>query len=99
MWSNAYCLEVTVHQILTELCLLKFFVNISFPGKSSCRLHLIKLKLDVLLDHDVEQCRCNEVAVHQKKTELCPLNISVNFLFLSNSSYSLNQMVLKLDLR
>ena len=55
MWSSAYCFQVTVHQILAELCLLKISVNFSFPANSSYSLHSIKLKIDLSLDHDVEQ--------------------------------------------
>ena len=32
------------------------FINISFPAHSSYILHSIELKLDIKVDHDVEQC-------------------------------------------
>ena len=44
-----------MHQILAEYAPLKISVNFSFPANSSYSLHRIKLKLDLLLDHDVEQ--------------------------------------------
>ena len=44
--SSAYYLEVIVHQILELYPFEFYFVNISFPAKSSYRLHFIKLKLD-----------------------------------------------------
>ena len=57
LWRSVYCLEVTVHNILTELRPLKIFVTISFPANSSYSLHPIDLKLDIYIDHDVEQRR------------------------------------------
>ena len=53
IWSSAYYFEVTVHQILTELC--PFEKNFLFPANSSYSLHPIKLNFDLLLDHGVEQ--------------------------------------------
>ena len=55
--SRAYSFEVTVHQILAELCPFENFVNVSFLAYSSYSLHPNKLKLDLLwfIDHDVEQ--------------------------------------------
>ena len=52
MWSSAYFFEVTVHHILAELY---SSVNVLSLANSSYSLHLIKLKLDLKLDHDVEQ--------------------------------------------
>ena len=34
---------------------LKISINFSFPRKSSYSLHPIKLKIDLLLDHGLEQ--------------------------------------------
>ena len=35
---------------------LKFLLTYYFPANSFYSLHLIKLKLNIKLDHDVEQC-------------------------------------------
>ena len=52
MWNSAYYFKVTVHLILAELCPFENFSKL-FVSDS---LHRIKLKLDLQLDHDVEQC-------------------------------------------
>ena len=54
MWSSVYYFEVTVHQILPELCPIKNFHKLHFGLTPSS--HPIKLKIDSLLDHCVEQC-------------------------------------------
>ena len=51
---------------------MKILVNFSFPANSSYSLHPMKLKLDLQLDHDVEQRILYEVTVHQMLAELCP---------------------------
>ena len=53
MWSSAYHFEVKVYQIVADVP-LKFSVNVLFLA-NSCSLRSIKLKLDLYLDHDVEQ--------------------------------------------
>ena len=54
MWNSTYYLKVTVHQILTELCPFENFRKLFFPA-NSYSLHQIELKLNLYLDHDVEQ--------------------------------------------
>ena len=54
---------------------LKFFLNSSFPANSSYSLQPIKLKLDIQLDHDVEQHILSQGTVHRIFTELCPFEI------------------------
>ena len=58
MWSSAYYFEVTVHQILAELCPFEIFFKLFVFCKlfvSSNRLHPIQMKLDSLLDYGMEQ--------------------------------------------
>ena len=54
MWIRVYCFEV--HQILAEYdASSKISIMFWFPANSPYNLHPIKLKLDLQLDHDVEQ--------------------------------------------
>ena len=54
MRSCSYYFEVTVHQILLELCPIKNFHKI-FIFTNSYRLHPVRLKIYLLFDHGVEK--------------------------------------------
>ena len=56
MLSSSYLFKITVYQILVELCPYENSVNFSFLANSSNSLYPIKLKIDLLLDHGVEEC-------------------------------------------
>ena len=67
-------------------------------AKSSYSLHLIKLKLHVQLDHDVEQ-RVLFRVYSPPNIRVKPLRkYLINFLFPAKSTYSLHPIKLKLDL-
>ena len=56
MWSSAYFLEISIHQILAELYPIENVCNFFlFLANSSYSLHLTKLKLSKKLHDDVEQ--------------------------------------------
>ena len=56
MWYRPYCFEVTVHQTLKDLLLVKDSLDMmSFPAITSYSFHRICLKLNGQLDHEVEQ--------------------------------------------
>ena len=96
IWSSAYYFEVTVHQILAELCPVENFHELFVMANSSYSLHPIKLKVELLLDHGLEQhifflgyCTPNI------SKDYAPLKISVNFSFPDYFSYSLHPIKLK----
>ena len=63
---QAYCYEVTVHQILIVSLLFKDDSNMtSFPANSSYSFHRIGLKLSRQLDHKGYSAYYFEVTVYQ----------------------------------
>ena len=64
MWRCAFYFEVRDHQKAAKLCPLKISINVLFLT-NSCNLYSIKVKLGLLLDHDVESIYCFEVTVHK----------------------------------
>ena len=96
MWSSTYCFEVTIHQILTELCPLKISVNFSYPA-NSYSLHPIKLRLCKYLHYDLwwREVHIIPRLQYTKYCRVMHLKNFCNFFFPSNS-YSLHLIKLKL---
>ena len=84
-------------KLILELCSFEISVNFFSLANSSYSLHSIKLKLDYLLDHGVEQrILFRGYSTPNIKESYAPLKIFVNFSFLTNFSYSLHPIKLKL---
>ena len=86
MWSSTYCLEVTVHQILADLCPFENSLNFSFPDNS---IVYVQSKWNFVNTYTMmwSSAYYFEVTLHQILPELCPIknfHKLIYILFLAN---------------